>query len=442
MQQLVVYETTSRSDFDQMVRNEAGLGDVVLLDSQLPEHPSSGNSYLFAGFDAVFRWDQHQESSTANGDPWKALARFRERFPGYCCGFLGYDLKNAREQLSSGNPDPVGLPDMWMGRPTRMYILKNPGHIHPVSSAQDSPDLDAGLSSHGDSATQASAQVNNPSEAFSLQNLRPRTLPEAYHDKVRRAKTYITEGDVYEVNLSHQLEGDFDGEPYALFQDMLRRGPVPFAAYLRIGGVHACCASPERFLTRQGEILRSDPIKGTRPRGRTVQEDEAIIEELTSSQKDKAENLMIVDLVRNDFSRVCQSGTVKVSSLFEIQHFSTVHQMVSRVEGRLRDGESVEEILSSCFPMGSMTGAPKIRSMEIIEELEDYKRGLYSGAIGVITPQGDFNFNVVIRTAIIRENRLYYATGGAITADSDPVEEWEETLVKARALGGKILLGS
>lgn len=408
-----VYETTSREDFYAMVRKEAAGGDVVLLDSQLPSHPSSGRSFLFAGFDAVFRWKQFSQDSghgddneQAHGDPWEALAAFRAKFPGYCCGYLGYDLKNVRETLHSNNPDDVDLPDIWMARPTRLYIL------------------DAGEESE-----------KIPHGAFTIQDLHTRISDETYIERIRKAQRYIREGDVYEVNLSHQLQAGFSGDPFDLFIDMRNRGPVPFAAYLSVEDVRACCASPERFLTRNGASLISDPIKGTRPRGGTPAEDEAIIRELKASEKDRAENLMIVDLVRNDFSRVCESGSVKVQNLFEIQHFNTVHQMVSRVEGTLDAGVKSEEALAACFPMGSMTGAPKIRSMQIIEQLEDYKRGLYSGAIGLITPDGDFNFNVVIRTAIIRDDKLYYAVGGAITADSDPAAEWEETLVKSRALG-------
>lgn len=407
MQHPEVYETTSREDFYAMVRKEAEKGDVVVLDSQLPSHPSSGRSFLFAGFDAVFRWKQfHHEAQDAHGDPWKALSRFREQFPGYCCGYLGYDLKNAREALHTTNADDVELPDMWMGRPTRLYILENNGDVPKIS--------------HGD---------------FSIDDLHTRISAATYKSRIEKAQSYIQEGDIYEVNLSHQLEAGFRGDPFDLFIDMRNRGPVPFGAFLKMEDVSACCASPERFLTRNGDSLISDPIKGTRPRGRDAGEDEAIIRELQSSEKDKAENLMIVDLVRNDFSRVCESGSVKVRNLFEIQHFNTVHQMVSRVEGKLNNTVSTEEALAACFPMGSMTGAPKIRAMQIIEELEDYKRGLYSGAIGVITPEGDFNFNVVIRTAIIRNGQLYYAAGGAITADSDPASEWDETLVKSRALG-------
>jgi len=182
-------------------------------------------------------------------------------------------------------------------------------------------------------------------------------------------------------------------------------------------------------------VLTSDPIKGTRARGENSIVDTQIIDELRNSEKDRAENLMIVDLVRHDMSQIAEPGSVKVPELFNIQTFGTVHQMVSRVESVLKEDVSPEAALAACFPMGSMTGAPKISAMNYIESLETYKRGLYSGAIGYFDPLGDFNFNVVIRSAIIRGQELWYSAGGAITSDSDPQQEWEETLVKIRALG-------
>ncbi|MCH8496698.1 MAG: anthranilate synthase component I family protein, partial [Balneolales bacterium] len=276
---------------------------------------------------------------------------------------------------------------------------------------------------------------------FTITSLRSSVSCDHYKRMVEKAKALIHEGDTYEINISHQLQGDFDGNPLSLFHTMRHHGPVPFAAYLQIDDLSACCASPERFLTKKSQKLISDPIKGTRPRGINPELDDIIATVLRNSVKDQAENLMIVDLVRNDFSRVCQAGSVKVTQLFDIQRFGTVHQMVSRVEGDLSESVATqpEEAIAACFPMGSMTGAPKIRSMKIIDELENYKRGLYSGAIGFLTPEGDFSFNVVIRTAIIRNKKLWYSTGGAITADSDPLSEWNETLVKARALQTEII---
>jgi len=192
--------------------------------------------------------------------------------------------------------------------------------------------------------------------------------------------------------------------------------------------------SPERFLRTEGGEVETKPIKGTRRRGTTAAEDLALREELAASEKDRAENLMIVDLVRHDLSYVCKPGSIEVSKLFEIQTFGTVHQLISRIEGTISDDQRPVGIVRACFPMGSMTGAPKIRVMKRIEQLEVYRRGIYSGAIGYFTPDGDFDFNVVIRSAIISDDKLIYPVGGAITGDSDPEEEWNETGIKSRVL--------
>jgi len=412
-----ISNVSSRNDLLKKLLSEREHGDVIFLDSQLKTHPSSQKSYLFGNFKAVITFESgvativdHEKGAviTIKSDPWHALECFRDNYPGYICGYFGYDLKNYRENLTSNNPDPVGLPEMWMGSPSSIYVL---------NESDLPPDLE-------DENTEAS-QVR----------IRYLTEQERYIKNVNRVKEYIREGDIYEVNLSHQIKAEYLGEALNLYESMRKRGPVPYGAYLKIGDSEICCASPERFLKKIGSKIISDPIKGTRPRGETPKEDQIIIEQLRSSEKDKAENLMIVDLVRNDMNRVCEPGSVEVDALFEIQSFGTVHQMVSRISGKLKSDVSEVESISACFPMGSMTGAPKIRAMEIIEKLEDYKRGLYSGAIGFFTPSGDFNFNVVIRSAIIQNESLYYSTGGAITSDSDAAMEWQETLIKMRALG-------
>lgn len=398
-----------------------GANPLVFLDSQHTDHPSANFSYLFADFDrwitfqngeAYLHSSDGEKSKIAGTDPWKILSDFREQFKGYVCGYFGYDLKNYRDRLHSSNEDRVNLPEMWMGRAKSVYFAK----VLPGKEPHQK-------------------NKNIQKRAYKITNLSSSVRREDYISQIKKAQKCIFEGDFYEINLSHQLSGEFEGNVLGLYDDMRSAGPVPFGSFMRIGETEICCASPERFLTRLGTSIVSDPIKGTRARGNSIMEDEQIARELTESAKDKAENLMIVDLVRNDFSIVCKPGSVNVEKLFEIQRFGTVHQMVSRIKGTLKDGISSEEVIAACFPMGSMTGAPKIKSMEIIELLENYKRGLYSGAIGFFKPDGDFNFNVVIRTAFINSGKIYYATGGAITADSDPQMEWEETIVKARALG-------
>jgi para-aminobenzoate synthetase component 1 len=254
-----------------------------------------------------------------------------------------------------------------------------------------------------------------------------------YLNLVKKAQKDIFEGDYYEVNLSHSVEFSFQGDSFSLYKAMRNAGPVPFGGYLTVDDLSICCASPERFLARNGQNVWSQPIKGTIPREPGRNSTEAI-EKLKSSEKERAENLMIVDLVRNDMSRVAEKNTVRVLDLFEIQSFETVHQMVSTVECRVSEEVDSIEVIKACFPMGSMTGAPKIAAMRAIEEYENYQRGVYSGALGYIKPDGDFDLNVIIRTAIIEGNSLVYPVGGAITSDSDPKAEWEETLIKARAI--------
>lgn len=408
---------SNRTEIIQKLQELRKKDDVIFLDSQLKSHPASQKSYLFGEFAAVLTYQSGRATIVDHGnsteeiiesDPWQALETFRSRYPGYICGYFGYDLKNYRESLTSNNSDPVQLPEMWMGSPLTVHIL------------DDNEDLgESELDFH---------------DAFSVE-IEQITEQERYIQNVNKVQGYITEGDVYEVNISHQIRAAFKGDAFDLYENMRQLGPVPYGAFLKIGMSEICCASPERFLKKSGNVITSDPIKGTRPRGGNPLEDENILEQLRTSDKDKAENLMIVDLVRNDFNRVCEPGSVMVHSLFEIQSFGTVHQMVSRISGILRTSVSDVDSIAACFPMGSMTGAPKIRAMEIIDELEEYKRGLYSGAIGFFAPNGDFNFNVVIRSAIIQGRHLYYSTGGAITSDSVAEMEWDETLIKMRALG-------
>lgn len=428
MRQLIFTTTPTTDDLNKLraadSNPDGGPPDpIMLLESQLSGHPSSQKNYLFHDFNAwltytngqvrvhttAFAGDEalhEQLQSIANeSDPWRAIAQFREMLPGYHAGYLAYDLKNAREALRSDNPACVELPDLWIGYPRQVHIFTEPVPDEFLSG----------------NAT--------------LVNLRTTMSKSDYQHAITHAQQRIHEGDYYEINLSHLLRSEFNGNPAALYADMRRRGPVPYAALMRLPGpVHVCCASPERFLHKVNQRLTSDPIKGTRPRGSTPDLDQQNRLELLHSDKERAENLMIVDLVRNDLNRVCKPGSVAVDHLFEIQSFATVHQMVSRVSGEIRPDIASEQALAACFPMGSMTGAPKIRAMEDIERLETYRRGLYSGAIGFFSPEGDFNFNVVIRTAIIDNGNLFYPVGGAITADSNPEAEWEETLVKARAL--------
>jgi len=256
----------------------------------------------------------------------------------------------------------------------------------------------------------------------------------AYLESIRRALRYIGAGDVYQVNLSHRIECPFHGDPVDLFQRLSRRNPAPFAAFLDAGSFQVVSASPERFVSLHGARARTAPIKGTRPRGLTSDEDERLARDLLASAKDRAENVMIADLARNDLGRVCETGSVRVESLCSLESFATVHHLVTTVGGALRPDLDRIDLLRALFPGGSMTGAPKVRAMEIIDELEGEERGVYSGAIGYLSLDGGMDFNIVIRTILCASGVAHLRVGGGIVSDSDPEREHLETLDKARAL--------
>jgi len=396
-------------------------GNVVLLESQKKDHPASTVSYLAAKPSAWIKSNGQEVITFKNGkesseirNPWEALQDFKKEHHNWLFGYFGYDLKNQIEELRSRNPSLNNVPEMYFMVPEVLIEFSINDEYKFLLGEEILPDTHLG-----------------ENKRISLsKNIRIKK--ETYLTKVKSALNRISEGDYYEINISHPLEYSFQGDPLELYKLMKVVGPVPFAAFLSLDDVSICCSSPERFLARRGQKVWSQPIKGTV--SRTLSNDKIAIDSLKKSEKNRAENLMIVDLVRNDLSRVSIKGSVQVKNIFEIQSFETVHQMVSTIECEVEPTQDSVEIIKACFPMGSMTGAPKISAMKSIEELEDYKRGIYSGAIGYFSPDNDFDFNVVIRTAIIENDRLIYPVGGAITSDSVPEEEWEETLVKSRAL--------
>ncbi len=407
-----------------LIRSALDKGETVFyLHSSMPSHPESNQSFLAVGVEADIRAEgnritsnKHRETKKFEQNPWDALQEFRNENKGqWCFGYLGYDLKNALEELHSNNPDPAGLPDLYFFVPEVLIRIDGEQNVEWLK---------------GESAAITHCAIDfSPIEM----DLVSQITPSDYKKAVEDAREYIREGDFYEINLSHQQSYVIKGDAFRLYEQMVENGPVPFGAFLSFEDWKVSCLSPERFLKKTGTVVESQPIKGTRERG-ALGDEKLEISDLLQSEKDRAENLMIVDLVRNDLSRVAIPGSVKVDKLFEIQSFETVHQMVSTIRAQVREETDAVDIIKACFPMGSMTGAPKIASMKMIEELENYRRGLYSGAIGYFTPDDDFDFNVVIRSAILKGDQLFYATGGAITSDSDADTEWLETQTKARAL--------
>ncbi len=259
--------------------------------------------------------------------------------------------------------------------------------------------------------------------------------PDAYLKKIELTQEFIRSGDVYQLCLTNQIKIETSVDPLLTFLRIREQNPSPYSTFLRLGDTSVVSASPEQFLeTYEHGLISSKPIKGTRPRGSTPEEDSVIAQELRDNQKERAENLMIVDLMRNDLGQVCQTGSVEVSALFEVETYATVHQLVSTIKGRLREDAGVLDALSAAFPGGSMTGAPKLRAMQIIQQLEEEPRGIYSGAMGFIGSNGVAELSMTIRTLVFSGGLVTIGVGGGITIDSEPAAELEETKVKAQAL--------
>ncbi|GAB3993435.1 anthranilate synthase component I family protein [Spirosoma daeguense] len=365
--------------------------------------------------------------SFSGPDAFQELYNAHAERPSFLVGFLGYDLKNQLEHLTSRNPNRLEFPDIYFAEPEWIIDFEDDAVI---------------IQGDGDVAELLS-QINKyvlPTESVAPAPcyVQKRVNQETYLSNVRRIQQYIYSGDVYELNYCIEFfaENVSSFEPFATYRALNERSPMPFSSFLKIGDHYVMGASPERFLKKDGQTILSQPIKGTIRRGQTPDEDATLRSQLLNSEKERAENLMIVDLVRNDLARSAQTGSVHVDELFGIYGFRQVYQMISTISATLRPNITWAEAIRNAFPMGSMTGAPKIRSMQLIDELEVSRRGVYSGAIGFITPTGDFDFNVVIRTLLYNAQNQYlsFSVGSAITYDSDPVQEWEECLLKAKAI--------
>jgi anthranilate/para-aminobenzoate synthase component I len=266
----------------------------------------------------------------------------------------------------------------------------------------------------------------------------------AYKERVAKAKTYIREGDIYQANLSQRFDTDFAGDPFALYQNLQKVNPSPFSGYMRFGDLVLVSSSPERLVKVEGDRIETRPIAGTRPRGFTLEKDQSLAQELLLNEKERAEHLLLVDLERNDLGRICKMGSVEVTDLMFLEQYSHVSHIVSNIVGILKPGVTVKDILKAVFPGGTITGCPKIRCMEIINELEPVKRGPYSGSFGYIGFTRQMDFNIIIRTIVIKSGKAYFHVGAGIVADSDPESEYQETLHKAAAmievLGGQLSL--
>ncbi len=348
-----------------------------------------------------------------------------EQAGGWRAGWLSYDLGREIEELPSLAVDEHGLAPLALGSYGSLLEFD---HLRREVRV-----LGDGDASHLMHALRRASHVEVPAHQ-PLRRWTSSLSRSAYEAAARRAIDYVRAGDVFQVNLAQRLSAPWSGDPFALYARVRETSPAPFTALLRLGGADVISASPERFLRRRGSVIETRPIKGTRPRGDTVREDAARAAELRASAKDRAENVMIVDLARNDLGRVAQFGSVRVRRLCGLERHPGVHHLVSVVDARLRPDVSTADIVRASFPPGSITGAPKIRAMEIIEELEPVRRGVYCGGIGWISPGGDLDMSVTIRTFVACGGRLSLHVGGAVVADSDPALEWQETMHKGARL--------
>lgn len=339
-------------------------------------------------------------------------------------GHLGYDLKNEIEQLSSGHPDKVGFPDLFFFEPETVIRFSE---TEMVIEAEDPAAVYQAIQE-----AKAPPAVSHPPV-----RINHRISREEYTRIITELKQHILRGDCYEVNFCQEFFTHAAISPLNVYRKLSRVSPNPFSALYRVKDHWLLCASPERFLQKTGNRIMSQPIKGTS--GRELHDqaaDDRSRDELYHSAKDRSENVMVVDLVRNDLARICEEGSVQVDELYGIYSFPQVHQMISTISGRLRADNCFADIIRATFPMGSMTGAPKKRVMELIEQYEQTRRGIFSGAVGYISPKSDFDFNVVIRSIMYnaRSRYLSYQAGSGITFYSDPEKEWEECLLKAAAI--------
>jgi para-aminobenzoate synthetase component I len=365
-----------------------------------------------------------------SGKALQELKKFQQRHTGWLFGHLSYDLKNEIEQLSSANPGYINFPDLFFFVP-QIILLFNEKELSICSNTSLS-------------AQQVFEQITsiflNDEEVKNKNNIsfQERFSKQDYIKTIERLREHIHRGDCYEINFCQEFFAEHARiEPLDVYQSLSSTSPTPFAAYYKLNDKYLLCASPERYLKKDGSTIISQPIKGTEKRNLTsAAADDQNKLSLYQSAKNRSENIMVVDLVRNDLSRICIEGTVNVEELFGIYSFPQVHQMISTINGKLRPGIEFIDIVNNTFPMGSMTGTPKKKVMELIEQYEKTKRGIFSGSVGYIAPGGDFDFNVVIRSILYNQTNQYlcYLVGSGITFYSNIAEEYEECLLKAEAI--------
>lgn len=384
----------------------------------------------YSSFDAILAVEEFTSIKTDFVNAFDKLKEYQSTTQDYLFGYLSYDLKNDVEELSSSNFDGLHFADLYFFQPQRIVFIKGDSvEFSYLKMIDDEIDLDFKSISKLEAPS-----INNSNDDIKI---KLRIHKDEYYQKVNSILQHIHRGDIYEANFCQEFYAeDVTINPLEVYHHLNKISEPPFATFLKCDHQYLLSASPERYLKKEGVKVISQPIKGTAKRLISQVDDEQIAFELSRDVKERSENIMIVDLVRNDLSRTAIKGSVKVEELCHVYSFKQVHQLISTVTSEVEETTNPVEIIKETFPMGSMTGAPKISAMEIIEKEEETKRGLYSGAVGYFSPTGDFDFNVVIRSILYNQENKYlsFSVGGAITAKSTPEKEYEECLLKAKAM--------
>ncbi|HBG63012.1 MAG TPA: aminodeoxychorismate synthase component I [Candidatus Omnitrophica bacterium] len=420
--------------------------NVFFLDSSL-RRPALGR-YSFLGFDPFYILKAKGQKDSLN-QLRELLKRYKlvnPKFPflGGAVGYLAYDFGLSLENIEERAKDDLGIPDVFFGfydtiialdhwqRKLTIFSTGFPERsgLAAKKRAKERLRQVVGLLPQGRKHIGKMIPIGRPQGTAPTANF----TKEGYFEAVNKAKDYIRKGDIYQVNLSQRFSAETALNSFDLYQKLRRASPSDFSAYLDCGDFQIISSSPERFLNFYGKKVSTRPMKGTRPRGINPQADARHKRDLLQSPKDKAELLMIVDLMRNDLGRVCKYGSIRVSSMRELEAYSTVYQTTASIEGVLHPDKDRIDLLKACFPGGSITGCPKIRSMEIIEELEPTKRAIYTGSLGYFGFNNTMNLNILIRTILKKNGKIYFQTGGGIVADSRAENEYQETLTKAQGI--------
>ncbi|WP_142785735.1 aminodeoxychorismate synthase component I [Changchengzhania lutea] len=397
--------------------------EIVWLDS---------NNYNqeHSNYDAVLAVDAFTSIKTDFHQAFEDLKTYQTHTKDWIFGYLTYDLKNDVEDLKSNNYDGLEFADLFFFQPKKIFLFKNNElEIQYLNAVSDEMDTDFELIQNY-KETERTHTSNNI-------KIKLRIHKDEYFQKIESMLAHIHRGDIYEANFCQEFYAENTTiNPLEIYKKLNAISNPPFATFLKINHKYLLSASPERYLKKDGQTVISQPIKGTAKRSNNEAEDLQLKTDLLNDEKERSENIMIVDLVRNDLSKTAIKSSVSVEELCKIYTFEQVHHMVSTVRSKIEAVTHPVDVIKSTFPMGSMTGAPKISAMKIIETLEETKRGLYSGAVGYFSPDGDFDFNVVIRSILYNSQKQYvsYSVGGAITSKSDPLKEYEECLVKAKAM--------